>query len=281
MPEIITVIPARNEENNIIATLNALDFQTVPIRIVIIVDDGSTDETVQILKNYHSTNFKLVIKARPNRKNGPSLVGTPAIATTFNLGFKEASKSQYDYIMILGADCILETRYIEKLLLKFEQDSSLAIASGQSVRININPTHARGSGRIIDYRFWKHYGEKYPVIYGWEDDCLMQCQRMGLKVRSYKGISFKFTRRDQGTIDFMNWGRATRSMKYNPIIVLLRAGRFLLFQKYGIKATVRFLTGYLSSRLPEDVSSNQKRNRDYLRNHQLRELPRKIFSLFK
>lgn len=275
----LVVIPARNEEKSIANTLDTLANQTVPPEKVIVIDDGSTDNTSQILQKYISQSFQLIIKSRPHRKKEKSLVGTPGIALTFNIGFKVAKKFYFDFIMILGADFLLENRYIEKILLEFAKDPSLAIASGQSSQMTINPTHARGSGRLIHSRFWKYYGERYPVIYGWEDDCLIQCRRMGLKVRSFPYIQSSSLRKDQGTIDFMNWGRAARAMRYHPIIVVLRAGRFLFLQRYGLNATVRFLAGFLSSPIPECVKPVQRQNREFVRQHQLRQIPRKLGSM--
>jgi glycosyltransferase involved in cell wall biosynthesis len=275
------VIPARNEKDNIVHTLDALNNQTLPPNKVIVVDDGSEDNTLEILNEYEAQNYRLIIRSREKRRGGKSLVGTPAIATTFNVGFKVAEKFEFDYLMVLGADTILDKNYIEKLIIEFTRDKSLAIASGQSKQMEINPTHARGSGRIFNSKFWKYYGGKYPEIYGWEDDCLIQCQRLGLNVRSFKHIRFSSTRRDQGTIDFINWGRATRSMKYNPILVLMRATRLLLLQNYGIKAFLRFLAGYLSSPVSEKLEPAQIKNREFLWKHQLLQIPEKIGNILK
>jgi len=279
--KVIVIIPARNEEKYLEKTLKSLENQSVPPERVIVVDDGSTDNTAQIVENYVSSTFKLILKKRPSRKKGKSLVGTPAISTTFNIGFKIASRYKFDYIMILGADTILEKDYIKKLLAEFQKDPSLAIASGQSRKMKINPNHARGSGRLIDGRFWKKYGERYPPIYGWEDDCLIYCQRIGLKVRSFNNIMFTSSRKDQGTIDFVNWGRAARAMKYHIIIAIMRSIRFVLFQRYGIKNSVRFMAGYLSKPVSERVGDIQKENRKFTRKYQIILIPKKSLSFLK
>ena len=275
------MIPARNEEKSIVRTLDAIANQTFPPEKVIIVDDGSKDNTIQVLQNYSSPNFQLIVKQRLERKNGESFVGTPRLATTFNVGFKAAKTFQFDYIMIVGADIILERRYIEKLLLEFEKDPSLTIASGQNIRMVTNPTHARGAGRMIDSRFWKYYGEEYPVIYGWEDDCLIQSRRIGLEVRNFQDIRYYSVRKSQGTVDFMNWGRAVRAMRYPFIAAGLRAVRLFLLQHYGIKAAVRFLAGYFSSPISEQLIPAQRQNREFIRRYQLRQIPEKLITILK
>lgn len=269
------VIPARNEEKHILATLKSLDRQTHPLSYVVVVDDGSKDNTVALLKKYKPKTFKLGIVERPERMGGKSLVGKPQIAETFNKGFEKTCKVHYDYILVIGADTQLEPKYLEKLLAEFSINSKLALASGYPPHVPMNPDHARGSGRVFDARFWKWYGEKYPVSYGWESQCQLECLRVGLEVRSFPYIKFQVSRKGQGTLDFYDWGRGMRAMGYNPIIVILRGIRFIVSQ-YGIKAAVRLLSGFLSSGSQFNLSQRQKKTRKFLFKYQLAILPRKL-----
>ncbi len=61
-PTISVIIPARNEENNLPNILNDLLKQTYPIKEIICVDDGSTDGTPEIIRNY-SNNKKVELKS--------------------------------------------------------------------------------------------------------------------------------------------------------------------------------------------------------------------------
>lgn len=273
------VIPARNEEKHIIATLKSLDVQTHPPTYVVVVDDGSKDNTVALLKKYNPKTFKLGVVERPERIGGKSLVGKPKIAETFNKGFENACKKQYDYLMVLGADTQLELQYIEKLLVQFSINSSLAIASGRPPYGPMNPDHARGSGRIFDARFWKWYGERYPVSYGWESQCQLESLRLGLEVHSFSDIHYNVSRRGQGTIDFYDWGRGMRAMGYNPAIVILRGFRFIVSQ-YGIKAAVRLIAGFFSSGSQLNLSKRQKKTREFLFKYQLVLIPSKLKNTF-
>ena len=241
-----------------------------------VVDDGSIDNTVVLLESFTPKTFELKIIKRPERIGGKSLVGKPKIAETFNLGFKHACKKRYDYIMVLGADTQLEPQYVEKLLVQFRIDSSLAIASGRPSYGPMNPDHARGSGRIFDVRFWKWYGEQYPISYGWESQCQLECLRLGLKVHSFSHIQYKVSRKGQGTVDFYDWGRGMQAMGYNPVLVFLRAIRFILSQKYGIRSAVRLLAGYYSSGSQLNLSQRQKKTRNFLFKYQLAMIPQKL-----
>jgi glycosyltransferase involved in cell wall biosynthesis len=91
MKKISCIIAALNEEKQIAAVLDATleASKTIPMEIIVI-DDGSTDQTPKILKKYKS------IKVLTNKRNmGKSY----AVAR----GFEEANG---DYILLLDADLI-------------------------------------------------------------------------------------------------------------------------------------------------------------------------------
>jgi len=58
-PTISVIIPCRNEENNISSLLSALNQQSYPkpLTEIIVVDDGSTDNTADIVKQFANINL--------------------------------------------------------------------------------------------------------------------------------------------------------------------------------------------------------------------------------
>ncbi|MEO5995101.1 MAG: glycosyltransferase [Chitinophagaceae bacterium] len=60
--KITVIIPARNEENNILHCLNSLVRQTYPLELleIIVVNDHSTDNTEELVKNFPAINVKLI-----------------------------------------------------------------------------------------------------------------------------------------------------------------------------------------------------------------------------
>ncbi|NIF57285.1 glycosyltransferase family 2 protein [Enterobacter sp. Ap-916] len=70
------IVPAYNEEKNIIKILKQFEQQTISDFEVVIVDDGSIDNTVHLAKNFHSENFKINLLQQSNmgaaraRENG-------------------------------------------------------------------------------------------------------------------------------------------------------------------------------------------------------------------
>jgi len=175
------VIPARNEERYIEKTLSALKKQTVqPIQIVV-VDDGSKDNTAHIASRYADIVVRL-----PDR--GASVVGTPELAKVINQGLKRVEKD-VDYILICGADHVLPENYLEAVVKKMKANSKLVIASGSVKGEPYFESHPRGSGRVVNAKFWRVVNDLlYPVVWGWEDWLCFKAMQLGYEVRSFKDV---------------------------------------------------------------------------------------------
>lgn len=55
MPALCVVIPGRNEEETLLATLKMPKAQTLRPRVIIVVDDGSTDKTAETARRMKCT----------------------------------------------------------------------------------------------------------------------------------------------------------------------------------------------------------------------------------
>lgn len=86
---ISVVIPLYNKENRIYHTINSVLNQTFKDFELIIVDDGSTDKSVEIVQRIHDSRIRLIRK----KNGGPS--------SARNCGVHEA---KFDWIMFLDAD---------------------------------------------------------------------------------------------------------------------------------------------------------------------------------
>ena len=108
---IATIIPARNEEKFIGQTLTALLNQDIDNNYIIVVNDGSEDQTSEVVNSFH--NIELI-----NIENrGFNAQGTPLLATVINKGLERLLiQYNFEYIMILGSDHILPPNYICKFI---------------------------------------------------------------------------------------------------------------------------------------------------------------------
>lgn len=88
------VIPAYNASSTIRETLDAVLVQTFALFEVIVVDDGSTDDTRAIAESYAQKDNRIRVVSKPNG-------GT---ASAYNAGLEHA---RFNYITICSADDIL------------------------------------------------------------------------------------------------------------------------------------------------------------------------------
>jgi glycosyltransferase involved in cell wall biosynthesis len=112
------VVTVRNEAMGIHAFLNSIAKQELKPVEIIIVDGGSTDETIDIIERFAS-NAGLPIKLL---KAGPT-----NIAEGRNLGI---SKSQHEIVLLADAGCELTSGHFANLIGPFEEFSNIDLVSG-------------------------------------------------------------------------------------------------------------------------------------------------------
>jgi len=116
MPEPIVsiVLPIYNAEKYIDKTIQAVEKQTVEGWELLIIDDGSTDSSMQLLTKYTIRNSRIRIFSQPN--SGPS--------SARNLGIKNATGK---YITFIDADDRIEPFYLKSLLKDAEKDPQIQL----------------------------------------------------------------------------------------------------------------------------------------------------------
>ncbi len=116
MPEPIVsiVLPIYNAEKYIDKTIQAVEKQTVEGWELLIIDDGSTDSSMQLVTKYTIRNSRIRIFSQPN--SGPS--------SARNLGIKNATGK---YITFIDADDRIEPFYLKSLLKDAEKDPQIQL----------------------------------------------------------------------------------------------------------------------------------------------------------
>lgn len=122
------ITPCRNEAEFVRSTLETTCAQTVPPSLWIIVDDGSTDGTREILQEY-AEQFQF-IKVIDKENRGYRAVG-PGVIEAFYHGMKEVDLDEFDYVAKFDADLELPLRYFERVMELMEEDPYLGNLSGK------------------------------------------------------------------------------------------------------------------------------------------------------
>jgi glycosyltransferase involved in cell wall biosynthesis len=124
LPRYILITPARNEEAFIKNTLNSVVRQTYPPIKWVIVNDGSTDATANIVEPYAASYDWIELVNLPVRKER----NFAAKVKAFNTGQERVESLAYDVIGNLDSDVSLEKDHFEFLLSKFKEDPRLGVA---------------------------------------------------------------------------------------------------------------------------------------------------------
>jgi hypothetical protein len=120
----VLITPARNESAFIERTLESVVAQTLrPVRWVI-VDDGSTDATPEIVARYAAQHDWIVLVQRPPRTDR-SFAGK---AHAVNAGLERVRDLSFEVMGNLDADVSFEPDYMEFVLSKFAADPKLGVA---------------------------------------------------------------------------------------------------------------------------------------------------------
>lgn len=160
--EYMVITPCRNEEKNLPNLYQSMLLQTMKPSLWVIVDDGSTDKTAEIIEQFEEKHswIKGIFLEKCNEYMGSH------ISYVYNEGFKFAKKYSnennlpYQYIAVVDSDNIPEVEYFEKLFCEFEKDPKLGIASGIGLSTNIEKTlqdlrKEIGSVNVMDPEFWR------------------------------------------------------------------------------------------------------------------------------
>jgi biofilm PGA synthesis N-glycosyltransferase PgaC len=137
------ITPARNEEAFIELTIQSVVSQTVPPVRWLVVSDGSTDRTNEIVTRYALEHDWIELLEMPKRQ-GRDFGGK---ADSINAGYSSLVTRQpsvpFDFVGSLDADISFEKDYFAFLLQKFADDPNLGVAG----------TPFSENGETYDYRF--------------------------------------------------------------------------------------------------------------------------------
>jgi len=124
----LLVSPCRDEARYVRHTLDSVAAQAEPPALWVVVDDGSTDGTADILEQYARRLPYLRVVRRTDR--GRRRVG-PGVIEAFYAGLEQVRLDDFDYVCKLDMDLELPVRYFELLLQRMESNPRIGTTSGK------------------------------------------------------------------------------------------------------------------------------------------------------
>jgi biofilm PGA synthesis N-glycosyltransferase PgaC len=162
MVRYVVVTPVRDEVQYIGQTVTSLRRQTVLPAQWIVVDDGSSDGTGEMLDVYaRETNWLKVIH---RRDRGYRAAGSGVI-DAFNAGYSSIDSDGWEFLVKLDGDLSFSSDYFEECFRRFVEEPRLGIAGGtvyqiEGSRLKVDsegdpPFHVRGATKVYRRACWE------------------------------------------------------------------------------------------------------------------------------
>jgi len=180
----IAVCAAYNEEKFITHTLKPVLNQTVPPEILILSDDGSTDDTRLIAEKLGAI---VLSGKRPKYK----LRGINQVLA-LNAGISKATEmvKDWDYLLKFDADTIIPENYVEHLLKRMEKYPVLGICAGKPENEDIRLARASDAAKIYRRECWDDI-HGLDVWNAFDSHAIIKAAQAGWIVRTIPSITFR------------------------------------------------------------------------------------------
>jgi glycosyltransferase involved in cell wall biosynthesis len=277
----IIISPVRNEEKNIEYTLNSVISQTIKPTKWIIVDDGSSDRTPEIIQEYAMKNNWIRLIQLADRGYYDLMEASEIKA--FYKGYQRIENEDYDYLSKLDGDISFDQNYYENLFTEFRSNSRLGVASGGLYYLRQDneqvpePTykkHPRGGARVYRKKCWQDIGGVEDKL-SWDAIDVYKARMRGWDTYTFDYIKARHhvkTWKKGGL--FQGFKRAGR-LQY------LMGSHYLFFGALVVKkvfakpyflGACAVLYGYLKSYISKEDRVAEPKLMNYIRREQLKRL---------
>lgn len=226
---VLIVIPCKDEEATVEETLLSLLGQQGCDVQVVLVDDGSTDQTAAIVKGLASAHPNLTYVSSATNTQRESGAG---IAKVVKFGLSQVDLTSFDYVAKFDADLVFPNGYIDACLAEFEKEEQLGLVggscsieseSGKWVTEKVtNDDHIRGALKLYRSSAFSDIGGIAPAT-GWDtiDEHKLRFHNWTLKL--IPDLHVKQYRETNAATDPQKMARkiglSLYHMRYNLIVV--------------------------------------------------------------
>ncbi len=277
MKDYLAITPARDEERLLPGLIRSMAAQKYRAQRWIIIDDGSSDSTPEILDEAAARHRWIVVhhleRGRPRAPGGESVV--------MRFIAREPLE-RFDFILRLDADLSFEPDFAELLMAEFDADGTLGIAGpvlhepcqGGWREMRVPAFHTRGAAKLYSRQCFQAIGGLDAGL-GWDTLDEARAMMLGFRTRSFAHIR-AYHLRPQGAAGGalrarLAAGRAAYLVGYSPLFMAARAMRGALGWPPlvgGLLMMAGFMEGYLR-RWPRSATPELMR---FVRQQQMRRL---------
>ncbi|MFV8374587.1 glycosyltransferase family 2 protein [Flavobacterium sp. LB1P71] len=277
------VIPAHNEEAFIALTLESLISQTVLPKKVVVVNDNSTDKTVEIVTAFAKENPFITLV---NKTSSAIHLPGSKVIQAFHKGF-ETLDEDYDIIVKLDADLILPNNYFETVLNIFEKDATIGMAGGFAyiekngdwILENLtDKDHIRGAFKAYRKACFQQIGNLKPAM-GWDTVDELLSKFYGWKVVTDASLIVKHlkpTGANYNKTARYKQGEAFYTLGYGFLITSIASAKLAMMKKKPL-LFLDYIKGFWkakAAKTPLLVTAEQAK---FIRKYRLKKMKEKLF----
>jgi poly-beta-1,6-N-acetyl-D-glucosamine synthase len=276
----VIVTPVRNEARYLPLTIRCVLAQSVrPLRWVL-VDDGSTDQTAQVIDEAAAGHDWIQAVHRPDR--GRRVAGS-GVMEAFYDGFRLVEQEPWEFIVKLDGDLSFEQDYFGRCFSEFTAHPRLGMGGGLiciESKGCLEPEypdprfHVRGPTKIYRRKCWDQIGGLIRAP-GWDTYDQIKANMLGWETQTFGDIRLVHHRPTGGAYgSWSNWkknGFANYVVGYHPVFMLFKCVQRFFRKPYAV-AGLGLMTGFVGGyarRIPQVAEPEVIR---YLRTEQMRRL---------
>jgi poly-beta-1,6-N-acetyl-D-glucosamine synthase len=214
-PRILVVSPVRNEAAHIERVVRAVAAQELPPARWIVIDDGSTDGTLEILRSLAPEVPFIEVRQAPvdtPHSGARDRLARAAAPRNFNAGLAGVDWSQYTHVMKLDGDIEMPPSYLRILMERFAGDTNLGLAGGvldeprpgqEPRRLAIPRHHVHGALKCYTRACFVAIGGVHERL-GWDT-----IDETYARMRGFSTVSFE----DLVSVHHRQWGTADGALR--------------------------------------------------------------------
>lgn len=278
----ILITPVNNEEKTLSNVIESVIKQTKKPALWLIIDDGSTDNSPKIIKNFMSQHDWIKTIHLPPKPRDIVFHVSYVYKSGFDsiIKYCEDNNIEYNFIASLDADTVLEPEYFEKIVNEFETNEKLGIASGGlyheidgelklSTRVENFPS---GTGRVWSKKCFFDTGG-FSLEPSADSISNIKATLRGWDIQRFNEIKMVEKRLTSSAEGLWNGYKHNGYMAYylnkNPLLILLGAFQYTLRRPHYLG--LAFFWGYIVPLIERKERIKDREISEYFWNHRLLE----------
>ena len=248
-------IICRNEENNIGPCIESIFTQTIKPNKVVIIDDGSSDNTFDIIKKYEKQHNTIISKKVHNNRYNKIKGYNISLAINQSIHYL-LTHCKPDYILRMDSDVVLNhEKYMENLLNIMETNHKIGITGGVSNKGIFMSRHITDAARVYRLNCLINLLETspnkgYPIMYGHDSFMLFRARWLGWDIKPVNITFFDARPYQRSPTRWFLTGRFSYMNGFPLLYQIYLLFRYLFHKPYFIGSFINFFTYVLYYLLP-------------------------------